>query len=486
MVASVQKNAAYMTAASVAQKAVSFLYFTIVARALGAEATGAYFFALSFTTIFVVFVDIGFTPIMIRSLAQSGEGAERLLSRILGAKSLLGVLAYAVMIAALYLLGYPAETRELVYVSGITMLFDSLHLTLYGVLRTLSDLRFEAASMVGSQAITMILGTAFLFFRLPPVFLMIAFTVPSMLNAAFAAAILARRHGIHLRFSYDSVWLSHFARAASPFAVAAILARLYSYADSMILSKLAGPAILGQYSIAYKVTFAFQFIPLSLTAALYPRFADAWVRDREKLVAALLQSLRYLLALAAPIAVGIAVLAEDIVRTVYTPDYLPAVLPLQALIFGIIFSFPSFPLGSLLNACHRHRTQTGIIAGVLAFNVALNLFLIPRFGALGAALSATAGNAVLVGAGYIAASRLVAIPHREALSLIFRISVSSALMGAVAWAVDAQWRFGAAILVSIPLYALLMIITRVITRREIVNLAGLLRRSAAPPPMENV
>src|SRR3989338_7496412 len=103
MASSIAKNTALMTGASIGQRLIYFAYFTFVARMIGVEGTGKYFLALSFTTLFVIFVDL-----------------------------------------------------------GVTMLFDSLHLTMYGTLRAIGDLRYEAGSIIGSQFITMVLGTVFL------------------------------------------------------------------------------------------------------------------------------------------------------------------------------------------------------------------------------------------------------------------------------------------------------------------------------------
>ena len=53
---SVTKNTSYLTIAYIAQKVLSFFYFVLVARFIGVESLGKYTFALSFTTLFAVFV----------------------------------------------------------------------------------------------------------------------------------------------------------------------------------------------------------------------------------------------------------------------------------------------------------------------------------------------------------------------------------------------------------------------------------------------
>ena len=70
---SIAKNTTFMTFASVGQKIVAFAYFTIIANIIGVESLGTYFTALAFTTVFVVFVDLGFTNVLVREAAKAKD-----------------------------------------------------------------------------------------------------------------------------------------------------------------------------------------------------------------------------------------------------------------------------------------------------------------------------------------------------------------------------------------------------------------------------
>ena len=89
--ASITKNAAFMTLASIGQKIISFVYFAIIARNIGEEGTGRYFFALAFTTVFVVFVDLGLTSVLVREAAKTREKIQSYFSTILSVKIILGI-----------------------------------------------------------------------------------------------------------------------------------------------------------------------------------------------------------------------------------------------------------------------------------------------------------------------------------------------------------------------------------------------------------
>lgn len=473
---SIVKNTAFMTAASVGQKIISFVYFTLVARNIGAEGTGKYFFALSFTTIFVIFIDLGLTNVLVREAAKRKENIQSYISTILAVKIFLGIATYAAAFLAINLLGYPIETKHLVYLSAVTMLFDSLHLTIYGALRAIGDLKFEAASIVGSQLTTLVLGSIFLYFGFPLIFLILAFTIPSFFNVLYAGYVAHRFYRIRLVPAFDKNTFFFLGRIAIPFALAAIFARFYSYADSILLSKIAGDVAVGWYSIAYKITYAFQFIPLALIAALYPRFSEYFIRDKKRLSYVFERGIKYLLLIVLPIAVGIGTLAPDIIETIFTAEYLRAVLPLQILLAGLVFSFVSFPIGACLNACDRQVTQTIITAVVLVANVALNLLLIPRIGIVGAAIAALAGNVLLTVLGYAVVPKIMSISHMFLLRSIMQLAVSAFVMGLVVWFVNTLSHFTIAILAGMTVYPTALFLTRGLTRAQLREALALIKK----------
>lgn len=473
---SIAKNTAFITTAYIGQKMISFVYFTLIARHIGAENTGKYFFALSFTTVFVVFVDLGLTNVLVREAAKIKERAQDYFSTILAVKMLMGLLSYAAAFIVINLLGYSVEIKYLVYLSAVTMLFDSLHLSIYGVMRALGNLKYEAIGIVGSQFVTLILGTIFLYTGRPLIYLILAFVIPSFLNVCYASAMLYKNYGVKLRPHFDKIIFQYLFRIAVPFALAAIFARVYSYIDSIILSKLAGDLAVGWYSIPYKITFAFQFIPLALTASLYPRFSEYFVINKEKLAYYFERGMKYLMIIVLPIAVGIGVLAQDIILSIYTPEYLPSVLPLKILMASLFFSFLSFPIGSLLNACNRQSIQTAIIFFILALNIILNFILIPRYGVAGAAIAALAGNILLMSIGYVYAARTVKINHGFLFKNFFLLFLSAVVMGAAARFAADKVNYLVGIGVGFIVYSLLLLLTRATTREQIKEAVQLVKK----------
>jgi len=466
----------YMTIASVGQKIVSFAYFAIIARTIGAENTGKYFFALSFTAMFVVLVDLGLTNVLVREAAKARSRLVEFLSSILGIKIILGVVSYGAMIALLHILGYDQETKILVYIAGITMLMDSIHITLYGTLRALGNVRYEAIGLVASQVATMVIGTICLYLGLPLYSLMIAFLIPSTINALYSYWALRIVFGIRIFVGYSMSVMRHMLPIAAPFALAAIFSRVFAYVDSVILSQLIGDIAVGWYSVPYKVAYAFQFIPFALIAGLYPRMSEYYAHDKKRLAEVFDQGLRYLLIVSIPIAIGIIATAPRLIPFLFGDAYLQSIIPLQILMVGVIAVFVNVELGALLNACDRQYMQTTLIGITMVLNIILNFVLIPYIGVAGAALAATGGNIFLTLTSWYVVHRTVRVRYAELGILITKLVISAGVMYGVIWYTTAYVHVLLQVCVGAIAFALCFVMLKTMRPREFAYLSSLISR----------
>lgn len=472
----IAQNTALISGASVLQKIISFVYFTLVASSIGAAGTGKYIAALSFTAIAVVFVDLGFTNVLIREVSKAKEKAQQYLSTTLAAKLLFGAVAYAAAVIIAKFSGwYDGETQHLIMLSAVTMLFDSIHASFYGMLRAYGTLKYEAIGIVGTQFVTLILGSIFLFSGFPLIFLILAFTIPSGLNALYAGIMLLRTQGIVPVIRFDRQSFLFFARIATPFALAGIFARVYGYIDSQLLFTLVGEEALGWYSIPNKISTAFLFIPAAFVAALYPRFSEFFAREPQRLAHLFFESIKYVLAIALPIAVGIGILSRDIVLSIYGSEYVHSIVPLQILMASMVWGFVFFIVGALLNACNKQVAQTVVVGIGMLVNVGLNIWAIPLFGVVGAAGASLITNVFLAILGYIIVPKNIAIPFGKMLQMLGKLALAAVGMGVLVWWVNLYVHFFIAILVGAVLYPIGLFATRTLAREEMTRIVTLFR-----------
>jgi O-antigen/teichoic acid export membrane protein len=117
-------------------------------------------------------------------------------------------------------------------------------------------------------------------------------------------------------------------------------------------------------------------------------------------------SLRLSLIVTLPFVVGGALIAPRLMGLIFGNEYAPAGTALRLLLISLFFIALHGGTRNLFLAYDRLSWETWIMAGGVIVNVALNLFLIPRFGLNGAAFATAAAEALVLAACGVAIDRL--------------------------------------------------------------------------------
>ncbi len=157
--------------------------------------------------------------------------------------------------------------------------------------------------------------------------------------------------------------------------------------DFAILGAMAGPAVLGIYAVASKYAELLRLPGTALTWVTYPRMAaldaaEAAGRARRMLP----PSLAGILAAAVPLAL----LTAPVMGLLYGPRFHSAVAPALVLVLGMLLAGVSGVASGYLYGRGRPGLNSVATAVGLLVTVALDLLLIPRFAAMGAAVASCA------------------------------------------------------------------------------------------------
>ena len=213
----------------------------------------------------------------------------------------------------------------------------------------------------------------------------------------------------------------------------------------------------------YKITFAFQFVPVALGASVYPVMSALSVASPDKISSLFERAWKYLFMLVMPVSFGLYALAEPVILHLYGHAYAPAIPVLRILLVGLIFGYLSFITGSLLNATNHQRTQTGLITVAWIVNVALNLLLIGRFNIIGSAIASLVGSILLCLGGYYFSSRAVRIDHKKIFVVLTQVLIPAVVMGGLAYVLSWYMHYTIVIVLSAFVYGALLFVTRALT-----------------------
>jgi len=473
------KNAAWLMGAQAAQKAIAFLTFTVVARLVGVAVTGKFFFAVSVTSVFVILTDLGLTPVVIREMAADEDKGRSVLAQALRAKFFLIPLAIVCSLLYAWLAKVEPEIFLGVAVACLVMSADALSLLWYGAIRGRRRLEFEAVGMFLTQVVTAVVSLVVAWRHGGVVGLAFGLFCGSAWNLIWS---VWQANKLKLTPQKTGGWtMRHLLRAALPFALAGIFVKVYSYTDTLLLKQFHDAVAVGYYAVAYKVTYAFQFLPLAFVAALYPSMSAAYAsKERAALSRILSGSLRLMMILSVPITACLSALAYRLVPLIYGQAYLGSIAPLTILPWVLIPIFLDFPVGSLLNATHRAEQKTMAMGLAMVVNVTANILLVPSLGPTGAAWAGVVSFWLLFFAGAWFARRDFQSAGWAA-SLFFRGLMAAATIWILSTMATPHLPLWVALVFSAALAITAMFAFRLLTWQDVMMVISWAKRRAEPP-----
>jgi O-antigen/teichoic acid export membrane protein len=394
--------------ATAAGAGMVFLAQLLLARHLGAAEYGLFSSSLATITMIAPLAGFGLSQFRLKAYGEEGWRADRWLLPTLRFAAASTLLTMA-LVAAWALFGAPvdAATRT-VLLALLVVIPGILAVDLVG-----SKLRLEerhgalAAWQVFSPAGRLAVAAALL--ALPGATAMSAaagyclVALATMVAAAPQVTAMVRGkmalygHGARTTQAPEAApGVRRLCAQAWPYGMAAILYPVFYQIGTVLLKYLSGDAEAGRFGVALAVMTAIYLLP----ATVYQKFLLArlhrWAaHDRPRFWRVHRQGSQAMAASGVAIGVLLVLLAPFIAR-VFGPDFSEVSTLLMVLALCVPIRFLSTSVGSaLLTEGHmRYRVKAMALAAVVA--VALNLALVPRLEAIGAAVATVLAEMLLL------------------------------------------------------------------------------------------
>lgn len=364
-----------------------------VARHLGPASFGALNYALAVVGLASLGAELGLDGIVRRELIQTPERATALVTAAWGLRLVGGAVAFGLLLVATLTGGATAADRALLAILGLTLFQPALLVAdLWFQARLRS--KFSVVAQVAALAVGAAVRIALIFSDAS----VAAFAWAAVVEAAVAGgllAVLARWDGLEWRVrAWDRSLAARLLREAWPLMLSGFAIMLYMRIDAVMLRAMAGETAVGVYAAATRFTEIWYFIPVALASSLLP----ALLRARERGEATYMVRLQTYYDLNAGIAytlsVPVALAAPWLVRLAYGPEFAGAAPVLALHIWSSVFVFLGVARGQFLVNEGLTRFYLGATLAGAGLNIALNLWLIPTHGAVGAAVATVISQAV--------------------------------------------------------------------------------------------
>ena len=410
-----------------------------VQNAVGNEVYGFYFSIFNLAYILNILLDLGVTNFNTRNIAQHPQLIGKHLSGILGIKVCLLGLYLVVAFTAGALLGYGSQEFRLLAWLTLCQFLNSLILYLRSNFEGLLLFRWDSLFSVLDRVLMILICGCLLWGPLREGFniywFVYAQAIAYGLTALLAFAIIARKAHFR-RLRWDRRFFLVILKQSSPFALLVLLMASYNRIDPILLRRLASDAEAGIYAGAFRLLDALTMVCYLVSVPLLPVFSKIFADMGRRqpacdttqppshpatlhsplsaLHSPLQDALRLvfwpMMLFAAGAAVLCALWAEPLMALLYHGSGEPYVPVFRIVIFGLIPIGLTYIFGTLLTADGRLRQLNLFAASSLVLNVAVNLLLIPRFGAVGSAWASLTAQSFMALAQVVLSIRLCRLP----------------------------------------------------------------------------
>jgi O-antigen/teichoic acid export membrane protein len=386
-------NIGWLFSESALRLGIGLIVGVWLARYLGPEQFGLLNYALAFVSLFVAIATLGLKDIVVRDIVNDPSRT----NEILGTSFLLRLIGGLISIALIFVSFNYIENddplaKPVIVILGFTLVFQAS-----GVVKCWFESEVMSKYIVWMQNGVFLTGAAIKVYLILAQASLLAFVWVIFFEAL---AIAVGMFAVYLwKAGQLSAWHPRLAcakgllRDSWPLILSAIAVTIYMRIDQIMLGQMMGNEAVGIYTAAVRISEVWYFIPVAIVASVFPSILNAR-KQSDLLYNQRLQKLYDLMVLLSlAVALPMTFLSDWVVVLLFGPAYTDAGLVLAIHIWAALFVFLGVASEKWLVAENRQalsfqRTLLGALV-----NIGLNIFLIPKFGIIGAAYATVISQA---------------------------------------------------------------------------------------------
>ena len=351
----------------------------------GRKAYGLINYASSFTSFFSTFCVLGINSVIVKNFIDHPNEEGKTTGSAIGVRMISSICSVVLIMVATLFLDREERTTHLVVLllglGAIPQVFDTLNYWFQAKLES------KYAAIASAIGYTVMMGykISLLVFQKNVVWFAAASSIEYLVVAVCLYYNYRRHGGPSLSFSWRKV--KELLNSSHHFILVSLMVSIYGSTDKLMLKQMMDETEVGFYSTAVTVCGLWCFILAAINDSMYPVILEAFESD----IKLFERKCRQLYAIVFYTSAGVSILytmfAKYIILILYGEAYLPAITPMRIVTWYIAFSY----LGDARNVwvisydCQKYLKYLYI--GSAITNVVMNYFLIPLFGASGAAFA---------------------------------------------------------------------------------------------------
>lgn len=370
---------------------------------------GLYFALMNLTYIFQILNDFGIQSFNNRHISQHPQLLPKYFPNLLAIKILLSVAYVLISLGLAWTMRYDPNALLLLLILLVNQVLVQMIFFLRSNISGLGHYRIDSI-LSSLDKLLMLFTCGFLLWTHPVGRTLrieafaLAQTIPLALTAAIAFAVLRSKVKFQVRPTWADKWRKGYPtlvvlfRGSLPYALVIFLMFAYTRLDGVLLERMSGKAHAEVFAGAYRVLDACNMLGYLFASLLLPMFARLQ-KHPEQVKPLVKLSFRLIWAGSVALAAAVCFARQELLQLMMPVQASPYRWDtLGVLIWAFVPVSTTYIFSTLLTAHGQVRVMNRFFIFGILLNVALNLILIPRWQAFGAAIAAVSTQ------GFIAAS----------------------------------------------------------------------------------
>ncbi|GEM_PF-2684906 len=383
------KSALKNSVASIAGQMINLLVgmasSIYVARELGSAQFGMLNWALGLVGIVRAVANVGIDNVITRDIAQNRNRAPEYLLSSFVVKLFSTSLCYLGILVYLNARGYTGLQLAVGYIACTMTIFESLDSSCKAVLVGIERQDLTVAVSVVTNVIRVVTIVALVCLGYNVVAVAWVTIIIAALTLVLHFVAIGRQVGGSWRPSLGT--MKYLVAVGSTFFASQFFAGIFDRADYIMLDWYRSIGEVGIYSAAYRIMEIVTMIAYSASLALYPIMSRRIQGSKESYARAIERSTKYLSIVGIPLCAGVFLLSEQLMVALYSTEYATSGTCLAILIWSRLIAFAILPGQQAVQARNAQLWLVPPVIVRVLVNIPLNVYLIPRYGVIGASLS---------------------------------------------------------------------------------------------------
>lgn len=400
----VGRGALVALVAKVAAKAAAFVMALVLARYLSVEAYGTFVLLSTWLLLLMILGVAGLDSAAMRFVAQyreENDGADKVRRFVRWAGRRVLLVSCGVALVVALVIGQLAETGSAPGTAIVALAAATLPLLAYShfaqfALRGMRQVgRAEAVGQIIRPLAVIVIAVALGYAGVESntTLAVAALLAGTALSALAGARWLRAATGYGAGAGASAEQVRSWSRTAFPMMLITTSHFLLHQLDVLMLGAFAGASSVASYAVASRLADVVAFALAVASSIVAPMIAGLYHAGRTQELQHMLHLAGRWVTLAAVVIAAILLFAPVDILAIFGDTYSAAYTVLAILVFGQLLNAVAGPVGFLLSMTGRQKESAGILATGVAINAILNVALIPRYAALGAA-AATAATTI--------------------------------------------------------------------------------------------